>query len=46
VRQLVTEVSDARVWGGVHWRFSTRAGEGIGRAVAHRVLAQDRRHCL
>ena len=43
-RQLTSEVSDARVWGGVHWRFSTRAGEAIGRGVSRAVLAKERRH--
>jgi hypothetical protein len=41
VRQLVNEVADARVFGGLHWRFSTDAGEVIGRAVARRVLASQ-----
>jgi hypothetical protein len=41
VRQLTTEVANARIWGGLHWRFSTDAGERIGRAVARTVLASD-----
>jgi hypothetical protein len=26
---------DARVWGGLHYRFSTEAGVQLGRKVAH-----------
>jgi hypothetical protein len=40
--QLITEIADARVWGGVHFRFSTDAGTTIGRSVAH----YDYRHAL
>jgi hypothetical protein len=36
--QLVSEVSNARVWGGLHWRFSTLAGDRIGTSVAELVL--------
>ena len=32
--QLITEIANARVWGGVHFRFSTTAGTRIGVAVA------------
>lgn len=38
VDQLVAEVADARVWGGLHWRFSTVAGARIGTSVAAVVL--------
>lgn len=44
VRQLTSEVSNARIWGGIHWRSSTRAGERIGRAAGHRVLARAAQH--
>ena len=40
--QLITEIADARVWDGVHFRFSTDAGTTIGRSVAH----YDYRHAL
>ncbi len=44
VRQLTDEVANARVWGGLHWRFSTQDGSRIGRAVARSVLrAADER---
>jgi hypothetical protein len=38
VRQLTTEVANARVWAGLHWRFSTQDGTRIGHAVARSVL--------
>ncbi|MBI1929346.1 hypothetical protein HYR99_34510 [Candidatus Poribacteria bacterium] len=31
------ELADARVWGGLHWRYSTTDGEQIGREVAKHV---------
>src|SRR3954447_1011391 len=31
---LRTEVANARVWGGIHYRFSTDAGAALGTAVA------------
>ena len=42
VDQLISEVGNARVWGGLHWRFSTTRGEGIGHAAARAVLRQQR----
>lgn len=42
VHQLIGEVANARVWGGLHWRFSTLAGERIGSSVAQVVLHH---HC-
>lgn len=39
VRALTDEVANARVWGGIHWRFSTDAGSRIGRSVAALVLS-------
>jgi len=39
VPQLVREVANARVWGGLHWRFATRDGARIGRSVGHAVIA-------
>jgi hypothetical protein len=33
-RQLADEVANARVWGGIHWRFSTSDGTTIGQHVA------------
>jgi hypothetical protein len=37
---LISEVANARVWGGLHWRFSTAQGTRIGRSVAALVLQQ------
>lgn len=36
---LIREVGNARVWGGLHWRFSTDAGVHLGALVARAVLA-------
>lgn len=33
IGDYVQEVSNARVWGGVHYRFSTRAGKQMGRSI-------------
>jgi hypothetical protein len=42
---FVQEVADARIWDGVHFRFSTEAGTDIGRRVgalaAQRLLLAD-----
>jgi len=35
---LVTEVSNARVWAGFHYRFSTRVAEDMGRKIAEHVV--------
>jgi vanadium-dependent haloperoxidase-like protein len=34
VQDLVTEVENARVWAGLHYRFSTVAGANLGKEVA------------
>jgi hypothetical protein len=33
--QLRAEVIDARVWAGLHYRFSDQAGVGLGQKIAH-----------
>lgn len=38
--EWVQEVSDSRIYGGVHYRFSNEAGEEIGRRAARMVLDQ------
>jgi hypothetical protein len=38
--EAVRQVSDARMLGGVHYRFSNDAGEEIGRRTARIVVAQ------
>jgi hypothetical protein len=33
--ELRTEIVNARLWGGIHYRFSTEAGVQLGRKIAH-----------
>jgi hypothetical protein len=33
--ELRTEVVDARLWGGIHYRFSSEAGVQLGHKIAH-----------
>jgi hypothetical protein len=40
--QMIANVADGRVWGGLHYRFSTDAGTRIGNAVAATVLRAER----
>jgi hypothetical protein len=40
--QLIEEVGNARIWAGIHYRFSVEDGTAIGRAVGERVLCSDR----
>lgn len=37
IREMVNEVSMARIWGGVHYRNSNEAGEKLGASVAQHV---------
>jgi hypothetical protein len=38
MRALDTEVAEARIWAGFHYRFSTRVGQDMGRQIgAHAV---------
>jgi hypothetical protein len=37
LNELMREIHDARVWAGLHWRFSMPAGAEIGRRVARHV---------
>ena len=39
VSDLVYEVTNARVWGGIHYRTAVEDGTAIARKVAHQVLA-------
>jgi hypothetical protein len=41
VDQMVHDISDARVFGGIHWRFDQDIAEGMGRQVADFVLANN-----
>jgi hypothetical protein len=38
--QLMTEIQNARVWGGIHYRVSTDVGTRLGKRVAHWDLAR------
>jgi hypothetical protein len=38
LRAFVTEVSEARIWAGFHYRFSTRVGEDMGRKIGEYVV--------
>jgi len=38
LKQIADDVDDARVYGGIHWRFDQRAGSVLGRAVATEVV--------
>jgi hypothetical protein len=40
---IVAEISNARVWGGIHYRHSTRVGEQMGRAIGEWALARQLR---
>jgi hypothetical protein len=35
---LVDEITNARVWAGFHYRFSTRVGADMGRKIGHYVV--------
>jgi len=37
LKSITSEIEDARVWAGLHWRQSVRDGEEIGRGVARHV---------
>jgi hypothetical protein len=40
-RDLADEVSNARIWGGIHYRFAVEDGVEIGKKTAHHVLAHN-----
>jgi hypothetical protein len=50
--EIASEVENARVWGGIHWRTSVTAGTALGRRVAEADLARAfarlrvRGHCV
>jgi hypothetical protein len=39
-REIADEVSNARVWGGIHWRTSVEVGRALGRRVGDVALAR------
>ena len=38
LRAFITETSEARIWAGFHYRFSTRVGEDMGRQIGEHVV--------
>jgi hypothetical protein len=42
-KQITDDISDARVYGGIHFRFDQIAGEQLGRAVATQVYKNNLR---
>jgi hypothetical protein len=44
VEDFVKEVSDARIWGGIHFRSATEAGEAMGQRIG--ALAAGQRAAL
>ncbi len=40
IADYVAEVSDARVWSGVHFRNSAKVGESMGRAIGEMALRE------
>jgi len=43
VQDYLTDVNNARIWGGVHYRFSTEVGEAVGRKIGELAV---RKHML
>lgn len=43
LKGIADEVDDARVYGGIHWRFDQVAGNALGRAVATEVTKNNLR---
>jgi hypothetical protein len=39
--QMIREIGNARIWAGIHYRFSVEDGTEIGRAVGTKVLRSD-----
>ena len=40
-KEMIDDISDARVYGGIHFRFDQVAGEDVGRAVASYVYTHN-----
>jgi len=38
LNEIADDVDDARVYGGIHWRYDQEAGNALGRAVATEVV--------
>jgi hypothetical protein len=43
LKEIADDVDDARVYGGIHWRFDQVAGNVLGRAVATEVVKNNLR---
>ena len=38
IKDIVDEVSNARIWGGIHWRTDQVEGEALGRKVGDHAV--------
>jgi hypothetical protein len=43
LKEIADDVDDARVYGGIHWRFDQEAGHVLGRAIAKEVVKNNLR---
>jgi len=43
LKDIAKDVDDARVYGGIHWRYDQRSGNVLGRAVATEVVENNLR---
>ncbi len=43
LQEVVDEISNARIWGGIHWRTDQTAGETLGRQVGQWVVQREMR---
>ena len=43
LKDIVDEINNARVWGGIHWRTDQEAGETLGRQVGQWVVQRELR---
>jgi hypothetical protein len=43
LNDIVAEISNARIWGGIHWRTDQDAGETLGRQVGQWVVSRELR---
>jgi PAP2 superfamily len=43
LREIISDISDARVYGGIHFRFDQDAGERVGREIATYVFKNNLR---
>ena len=43
LQDIVDEISNARIWGGIHWRTDQTAGETLGRQVGQWVVSRELR---